>query len=289
MKANRDLEVVSGFSLHSPFPSFPAITHCGEAYCSSHHRRVGHSHEGIEITYVSMGSVTWRVGVAEIRQSSGQVSIIPAKRIHSTAARPHPEFKSLYAGIDLTRLGPPGVALDRLLSLKNGLNLGIATEFEPVLRTLYLEALSRRNATHVAQKLAELLLAMIEARLHKTSSTALYSPCSLPTQKAVDFMYRHLHRDVHLRELAAVAHFSSPHFAAKFKKEVGLPPSSFHRIIRLEAARDALASPNASVSQVAYEFGFSSSQHLSTLFRKAFDCTPTEWKRRALHRSLPHP
>lgn len=279
-RTSRDEDVVSGFSLHNPFPKLPAILHCGEAHCNAHHHRRVHSHKGIEITVVTMGSVTWSIGSIKLRQQTGEVTIMPAHHRHATAAVEHPEYKSLYTALDLTAFEE--TALDTMLRSRPAWNLGVATEFEPVLRILYYEALGQRGSTEVAKKVAELLIAMIRAHITPEPPRPSHTPCSLPIQRAIDFMHQHRHREVSLAEIAEAVHHTRAYFAAKFKREVGKSPHAFHRTLRLEAARDALRSPNPSVTQIAFEFGFSSSQHLSTLFQKEFGFTPTAWRRRSI-------
>jgi AraC-like DNA-binding protein len=92
-------------------------------------------------------------------------------------------------------------------------------------------------------------------------------------------MRHHLHRHVKLEEIASASHLSVSQLCFYFRSSVGMTLAAYHLQMRLEAARNVLLQPEISITQVAMEFGFSSSQHFSMDFRKAFGITPRAWKR----------
>lgn len=284
MKLYRDPEVVAGFTLERPFPGFPGITHCGEALCSLQYTLPKHIHSGIELMYVIFGEVAWQVEGRLLKQRAGELCVTGAKREHSTASTRHPEFKVIYAGIDLEAMGAAG---ERLRSRFRGFvanNFGRAPEFEGVLRGILSAAMARKRASDaVPRKFAELLLAMLEERgkhsaKRSVGTRRVFSP---PIHEAMNFLRLNLGRPVPVAELARMAHLGESHFAASFREQIGVSPAAYHRGIRLEAAKAALGMPEASVAQIAQEFGFSSSQHFSTLFRQMFGVTPRQWQRQA--------
>ena len=63
----------------------------------------------------------------------------------------------------------------------------------------------------------------------------------------------------------------------KMKEMTGLPISEFIRNIRLEQAVRLLKEQKINVTQVAYIVGFSNLAHFSTVFRKQFGVSPTEY------------
>ena len=63
----------------------------------------------------------------------------------------------------------------------------------------------------------------------------------------------------------------------KMKEMTGLPVSEFIRNIRLEQAVRLLKEQKVNVTQVAYTVGFSNLAHFSTVFRKQFGVSPTEY------------
>lgn len=63
----------------------------------------------------------------------------------------------------------------------------------------------------------------------------------------------------------------------KMKEIAGISTADFIRNIRLEQAAKLLKEGRINVTQVAYSVGFSNQTHFSTLFRKQFGKTPTEY------------
>ena len=63
----------------------------------------------------------------------------------------------------------------------------------------------------------------------------------------------------------------------KMKEITGLPVTEFIRNIRLEQAARLLKEQKINVTQVAYSVGFSTLAHFSTVFRKQFGVSPTEY------------
>ena len=63
----------------------------------------------------------------------------------------------------------------------------------------------------------------------------------------------------------------------KMRDMTGLPVSEFIRNIRLEQAVRLLEEQKINVTQVAYSVGFSNLAHFSTVFRKQFGVSPTEY------------
>jgi AraC-like DNA-binding protein len=64
----------------------------------------------------------------------------------------------------------------------------------------------------------------------------------------------------------------------------GLTPSEYLKVCRLQAARRLLSSAalvDRSITEIAFECGFTSSAHFSTEFRKCFGTSPRNFRRSA--------
>jgi AraC-like DNA-binding protein len=65
----------------------------------------------------------------------------------------------------------------------------------------------------------------------------------------------------------------------------GLTPSEYLKVCRLQAARRLLSSTalaDRSITEIAFECGFTSSAHFSTEFRKCFGASPRTFRRSAI-------
>lgn len=82
-----------------------------------------------------------------------------------------------------------------------------------------------------------------------------------------------------LPELAAHARLSLSHFKATFRDCVGIPPGQYLLRRRLTAAAQRLADTTENITQIAYRYGFSSSQHFATMFKTYLGLTPAAYRR----------
>ena len=82
-----------------------------------------------------------------------------------------------------------------------------------------------------------------------------------------------------LAELAASANLSPFYFARAFKHTTGLPPHHYQQRLRIERAKDLLATTGLSVTDIALRVGYGSSQTLARVFRRNVGSTPAEYRR----------
>jgi AraC-like DNA-binding protein len=283
MKVLRDPQIISGFIYDAPVDELPVLTHCGEALCCRGHHRKPHAHEGFEFLYLSRGRASWRADGEVTTQEMGDLYIAYPGEKHGTGPLPNPENHHLWVGLELDSLGPAAVALARTLRKSRLRLLTGCPEVEPVLRGLVAQVVAHHShRLQTVKSYLDLFIALVTQRLlggdrQAPATSAL--PYSYAVQRAIAYMEQHLDRRIPLRDLAAMATARSvPHFCLQFRREVGVSPAAYHLQLRVGAARQALRQPDFDVTKVAHQHGFSSSQHFSTVFRRAFGITPRAWR-----------
>src|SRR6201988_3680390 len=93
------------------------------------------------------------------------------------------------------------------------------------------------------------------------------------------YIDNNLHRNIHIRDLSAVARRSKAHFSRKFKLAVGESPHAYVVRRRLERACHLMMTSAEPLSEIALRGGFSDQAHLCRLFRQAFGQSPAHWRR----------
>lgn len=80
-----------------------------------------------------------------------------------------------------------------------------------------------------------------------------------------------------VEQVAQSVGLSVPRLVERFLGEVGETPGEWRTRRRLQAAQRALREDNATVTEIAFRFGFASSQYFATAFKRQFGLSPTQW------------
>jgi AraC family transcriptional regulator len=145
------------------------------------------------------------------------------------------------------------------------------------------------SPTAAGRMLVETSSLLLAARLaHSHLETELVSP-SIPSRHRLDdgrlsrvlaYIEEHLAEEITLSDLANVACLSLFHFARAFAATVGVPPHRYVSRRRLENAKQRIAGGKVSMSEVAFDCGFSSQSSFGRAFRRATGMTPAEYRRK---------
>ena len=115
----------------------------------------------------------------------------------------------------------------------------------------------------------------------KVEETKVKGNDELLMERIMKVVNKHLSdSDFNVETLTSEVGISRAQLHRKMKEMTGLPVSEFIRNIRLEQAVRLLEEQKINVTQVAYTVGFSNLAHFSTVFRKQFGVSPTEYMER---------
>lgn len=89
---------------------------------------------------------------------------------------------------------------------------------------------------------------------------------------------RNFNRDLPIAELAELAELSPDYFAMRFRESFGKTPHQYITEKRLDEAKHLLRHTRYSIGKIAEMVGYSSQAHFTTLFRKTFAVTPSEYQ-----------
>ena len=94
--------------------------------------------------------------------------------------------------------------------------------------------------------------------------------------RVIDYIESYYEKPLQLEELVDVASFSPFHFHRIFKALVGETLNRFINRIRIEkAASKLIDNPNKSITEIAFDYGFSGSASFARAFREAFNMSAT--------------
>ncbi|MDR0671739.1 MAG: AraC family transcriptional regulator [Oscillospiraceae bacterium] len=96
---------------------------------------------------------------------------------------------------------------------------------------------------------------------------------------ATAFIEQSIGESISMRELAQAAHLSESRFKQKFKEQIGATPREYVNRMKVEISKDRLLAAG-SVTEVAFELGFTSSNYFSVIFKRFTGLSPSEYIRR---------
>jgi AraC family transcriptional regulator len=94
-----------------------------------------------------------------------------------------------------------------------------------------------------------------------------------------EYVENHLADDFNMADLSRAIGCSTSAIASGFRTATGFSPWQFVLLRRVERSKSLLTSSQRTMSEIALECGFSSSQHFATAFRKQVGTTPRAYRR----------
>ncbi len=117
---------------------------------------------------------------------------------------------------------------------------------------------------------------LISSEAYDPDNTLMPSGSTL--HKVYNYLYKKFRDEITLGEIAKYAHQNPTALCRTFKRETGKTIFQFLNKIRVENACKLLLETDMSISQVAYESGFTNLPHFNNQFRALIGRTPTEYR-----------
>lgn len=104
-----------------------------------------------------------------------------------------------------------------------------------------------------------------------------------PMASVLRYVDENIEQEIDFRRLAEQQHYSFDRFRHIFKDRTGLSPHQYVIRARIEKAKFLLKlNPDASLTEVSFSCGFSSSSHFTKAFRSTVGITPSEYTQKKL-------
>lgn len=217
-----------------------------------------------------------------LRKFGRKLSLVPAGHRFFDWQKPRALTRVTYFYID-----PRGLGMDPELNFAE-------TEFKP--RLFFFESdlwetaqklkAQGQSSTSDQRQYAELLgMVLMHELLRLNNGTVAAEPslrgglAGWQRKRVAQYMQEHLSEEITLATLAEIAGLSQFHFVRAFKQSFGLPPHRYLSSLRMEKATSLLANPATSVTQIAFNLGFSETSSFTSAFRKHTGLTPTAYRR----------
>ncbi len=281
---NRPHHIVERRTLSGGKLGIPEIDHLGCLnYSKARSPLSDHKHGGcMEICFLAKGRQSYFVGKKEFTLSGGDIFVTFPDEKHSSGKKPEEKSILYWIILDVTSKSKSFLGLSPLQSkeLKDSLlNLRrrhfkatptLTAVIEPVFGLA-------ENIKHPNRKL------WIENRIVHFLLQVIYycnraenNHVDLSVAKALEFIDNYIHEKIGVPSLAISAGLSIPRLKVIFRQKTGIPPGEFILRRKIEKAKEILLSGNGSITETAFDLGFSSSQYFATTFKRYTGMNPRQ-------------
>ncbi len=273
-----------------PVPRFPELAWLGYSKKTDIHRVYRHDHPGLfEINIFVSGHVTMYARNRTYQFKGGDVFLTRPGEPHGAhrdAMEPCAHFCLAFSlpkpGSSKSVLGLPRVEGRALSKAVHGLrnHLRGADRLVPCIQAMFhgLDAAAGGDPLGVARARSAMQSMLIELiSLPPAAEQRVVIPPGVT--RAKKFLESCPVPWPSIKDLAAISGMSVSHFCACFSQWVGAAPLKFSQRMRLQRAQELLADPRASVTSVALQLGYCSSQHLAACFQQYLGRSPRAMRR----------
>ena len=96
---------------------------------------------------------------------------------------------------------------------------------------------------------------------------------------ALKYIEQNIENPITLQELAQASNYSLSRFKAKFKEELGITPAEYITLQKMDRAQMLLKTTDDSITDIAYQLGFSSSNYFCSVFKKTLSYSPAAYRK----------
>lgn len=242
-----------------------------------------HQHANvIEICFCIKGKQHYIVGDELFQLHGNDILIIPPDKQHSTGDFPEDKGELFWLQIicsnpEIQLCNLPNdqsdYLLEELIKVSNRVFKG-AFQVKFMLEKLMGELKLRDSVLsiiNINQLIIQVLLEVVSLSGVKQESTPLKKLTAIDK-----YIVNNMYRIIYVDELAEISNISVGYFKAWFKKRVGIPPKEYVNRLKVEQAKIDLLKKDT-ITTVAFDLGFSSSQYFSTTFKKYTGHTPKSY------------
>lgn len=98
--------------------------------------------------------------------------------------------------------------------------------------------------------------------------------------QALVFMNENIQNNLTAVEIANAIHISYAHLNRLVKEQLGVSVKKVYRDMKIKKARELLNYTQKSIDQIAHECGFINSTYFYDIFKKYYDMTPSEYRKK---------
>jgi len=257
-------------------------------YLKAHAPLSLHRHVNMtEFVYLERGTQKYRASNQDYLIKQGEVFFTLPNELHDTGSAPEERSVLYYLIIDLSQIQQLNLfalpeeykSLTERFTSGNERIFRASAELPDALKNL-LKCCSGKGThfdTRIRNALSEVLIA-----LSLPHFLPEHEPI-LSIERSLQYIHEHLEERIRVSDLPALDNISLSTYHKCFVQALGMPPGEYILREKIEKTKELLCQKNLSVTQIAYQYGFSSSQYFATVFKRFCNETPMQYRNKYMH------
>lgn len=246
-----------------------------------------HWHNAVEVIIPLHNGFTVRSGGTDYHLNEKEIIIIPPGELHSMPAQEGRRIifqcdNSVLS--DIAALDSISPVFSEVFHITPELNKELYILSRKSILDIYSEYYSKSALADVRIYvcLVKMLTAVREFQLSQAADAFTIDIGGRDDSRKFGMVMKYINQnymyEIPLEKIASIAGYSKYHFSRIFKKYNNVSYIQYINSKRIKAAERLLIDPNLSVTEVAMRAGFASLTTFNRAFKKAKNCTPTEFK-----------
>ncbi len=102
--------------------------------------------------------------------------------------------------------------------------------------------------------------------------------CSSYVLESINYIHTRYNAIESIAQIANHVHLNTDYFSRLFKKEIGIPASTYLMNYKLEAAAQLLSTTTETVQEISLKVGYSNVSYFSKIFKAKYDLQPSQYR-----------
>lgn len=115
----------------------------------------------------------------------------------------------------------------------------------------------------------------------KSKMKGAWNQFSEKINEAMEFLARNSKRNISSKDVAMHIGMHRSSFCRLFKKELGVTPTAYLNLMRINASKELLSNSQLTVEKIARRVGFPNPRHFRGLFKRYVGESPKDFRRKA--------
>ncbi|MGN1082640.1 MAG: AraC family transcriptional regulator [Candidatus Avispirillum sp.] len=241
-----------------------------------------HAHNHYELYFLVSGRRNYFIGNRIVHVKGGDFVFVPIHTIHKTtsiSAEGHERFL-----INFTENYFDGSIKHEIIKLFDDYCLSVSPDNIGNIKEIFKKISNeyKINDKHspmlLKSHLTELFVNLLRAKKHSLPLNANESNAEAQIKKVLALLENDISADITVDYAADIAALSKSHFEKTFRSLTGYTFIEYLNTMRMLRAQKLLTKTSKSITEIAFECGFNSSNYFATVFRKYVGITPLKYR-----------